>query len=238
MGFLQPPKNREWQKKRCQLACDPSLLFCAFFNKRRPPSFTPSKAAGKRLVSERQNANMTKSKRAWDQDKVPHVLGWGPKPRFGVWSESKKKGRASCLIHPFTPPPSLLLFYFFKVGLPYLRLDCEEVYPCGAHVTRAPHGSLLPRERGRALSDGAPSHLYPLSETLPCAPASGLAVKGGSSGCSSNGGGDGGGGGDNSDIMLPSFGQHLQLQPTVLSPQRQLVFLTMQRHDEIRAREV
>lgn len=88
------------------------------------------------------------------------------------------------------------------------------------------------------MSDGAPSHLYPLSETLPCAPALGLAVKGGSSGCSSNGGGDGGGGGDNSDIMLPSFGQHLQLQPTVLSPQRQLVFLTMQRHDEIRAREV
>lgn len=235
--FYSPPKSGNG-KKRCQLACDLSLLFCAFFNKCRPPRFTPSKAAGKQLVSERQNANMTKSKRAWDQDKVPHVLGWGPKPRFGVWSESKKKGRASCLIPPFTPPPSLLFFYFFKVGLPYLRRTyaCEEVYPCGAHVTRRP--ALLPRQRGRALSDGAPSHLYPLSETLPCAPASGLAVKGGSSGCSSNGGGDGGGGGDNSDIMLPSFGQHLQLQPTVLSPQRQLVFLTMQRHDEIRAREV
>lgn len=116
------------------------------------------------------------------------------------------------------------------MGLPYIRLDCEEVYPRGARVTRRP--ALLPRERGRALSDGAPSHLYPLSETLPCAPASG------SSSCSSNGGGDGGGGGHNSDIMLPSFGQHLQLQPTVLSPQRQLVFLTMQRHDEIRVREV
>lgn len=118
--FYSPPKSGNG-KKRCQLACDLSLLFCAFFNKCRPPRFTPSKAAGKQLVSERQNANMTKSKRAWDQDKVPHVLGWGPKPRFGVWSESKK-GRASCLIPPFTPPPSLLFFYFFKVGLPYLRL--------------------------------------------------------------------------------------------------------------------
>lgn len=134
--FYSPPKSGNG-KKRCQLACDLSLLFCAFFNKCRPPRFTPSKAAGKQLVSERQNANMTKSKRAWDQDKVPHVLGWGPKPRFGVWSESKK-GRASCLIPPFTPPPSLLFFYFFKVGLPYLRRTYAVPTPVKKFIHVAP----------------------------------------------------------------------------------------------------